>query len=314
MSYKIVSFCGGGFRGLMSAEILNQLWTACPNILTGTDLFAGTSTGADITSFLLAGLTPPEIISFFLEREVPFFQSPTGSGSREPRYDIKAVHGGQVALHGPLKTLNDFDQSMLLTAFNVQNSHHLGWTPLLYNNLSKSTNGDTKIADAVTSSGSMPGMVGSWKGNVDGAFVHHDPTIPAIALAMNEGIPIEEIVVICIGTGFMPTYLTSDTSVWGAEQWQNGVPGNPDHITPLLVGGTVSPILSITLNGTSSSLMPTLAGMMLPGRYVNINPVLKTFISEIDTTPEALATLISLGQADSPQIELAKQLLRTYWT
>ncbi len=312
MSYKIVSLCGGGIRGLMSAEILKQLWSACPNILTGTDLFAGTSTGSDITSLLVAGLTPPEIISFFQEKEVSFFQNPTGSGSREPRYDIEAAHGEQIELHG-LKTLNDFDQSMLLTAFNVRNSNHLGWTPLLYNNLSKSTNGDTKIADAVTSSGAMPGMIGSWKGNVDGAFVNHDPTLPAIALAMNEGIPIEEIVVICIGTGFMPTYLASDTSVWGAEQWQNGVPG-PDHITPLLVGGTASPILSLTLNGTSSTLMSTLAGMMLPGRYVNINPVLKTFISEIDTNPKDLETLVSLGRADSPQIELAKQLLQTYWT
>lgn len=296
----------------MSAEILNQLWTAYPKLLTGTDLFAGTSTGADIISLLLKGLTPPEMISAFHDKEVPFFQHPTGKGSQEPRYDVEAAYRSQIHLHGH-KTLNDFDQSVLLTAFNVQNSDNLGWTPRLYNNLSKSTNGCTLLADAVTESGAMPGMLGSWKGSVDGAFVNHDPTLPAIALAMNEGVPIEEIVVLCIGTGFMPTYLTSDTSSWGAEQWQNGVPGNPDHITPLLVGGTVSPILSLALNGTSSSLMPTLAGMMLPGRYVNINPVLPTFISETDTSPEALATLTSLGQADSPQIELAKRLLQTYW-
>lgn len=312
MSYKIVSFCGGGIRGLMSAEILNQLWTANPNILTKTDLFAGTSTGADIVSLLLTNATPPDIVSYFQNEEAPFFSNPTGSGSQEPWYSVELAYGGQVTLHG-LKTLNDFNQSILFTAFNVQNSGTLGWTPLLYNNLSKSTNGDTTIADAVTSSGAMPGMLGSWKGNVDGAFVNHDPTIAAIALAMNEGIAIEDIVVICIGTGFMPNYLVSDTSSWGAGQWQNGLPGNPDHIMPLLVGGTVSPILSLSLNGTSSSLMPTLTGMMLPGRYVNINPVLSTFIAENDTNPAALATLVSQGQADSPQIELAKQLLQQYW-
>lgn len=312
MSYRIVSFCGGGLRGLISAEILNQLWTACPNILTKTDLFAGTSTGAGMVSSILAKISPPDIISSF-QNEALFFKSPTGSGSKEPRYDIMASYASQVTLHSQ-KTLNDVkDQSVLLTAFNVQSSGDLGWTPLLYNNLSKSTNGETMIADAVTSSGAMPGMLGSWKGNVDGAFVHHDPTLAAIALAINEGVPLEEIVVICIGTGFMPTYLTSDTSSWGAEQWQNGVPKNTDHITPLLVGGTASPILSLTLNGTSSNLMATLAGMMLPGRYVNINPVLVTFISEIDTNPEDLAYLTSLGQAGSPQIELAKQLLQTYW-
>lgn len=312
MSYKIVSFCGGGVRGVMSAGILNQLWTACPNILTKTDLFAGTSAGSGIISSILGGISPPDIIKGF-QNEVFFFQNnSTGTGPQEPRYDVMAPYASQVTLHGQ-KTLNDVKQSVLLTAFNVQNTNNLGWTPLLYNNLSKSTNGDTTIADAVTSSGAMPGMEGSWKGNVDGAFVHHDPTLAAIALAVNEGVPLEEIVVICIGTGFMPTYLTSDTSKWGAEQWQNGVPGSTDHITPLLVGGTASPILSLTLNGTSTNLIGTLAGMMLPGRYVNINPVLVNFISEIDTNPEDLAYLTSLGQADSPQIEQAKQLLQTYW-
>jgi hypothetical protein len=53
--------------------------------------------------------------------------------------------------------------------------------------------------------------------------------------------------------------------------------------------------------------------MMLPGRYVNINPVLVTFISEIDTNPQDLNYLTSLGQADSPEIQLAKQLLKKYW-
>ena len=315
MSYNIVSFCGGGIRGLMSAEILNQLWAAYPNILSKTNLFAGTSTGSGIISLLLTEkyATPPDVIGYFQDKEVPFFSSPKGSGSQEPWYDVKAVHLGQVSLHGQ-KTLNDFKhQSVLFTAFNVQNSGTLGWTPLLYNNLSKSTNRDTKIAEAVTSSSAMPGMLGSWKGNVDGAFVNHDPTLAAIALAMNEGVAIEDIVVICIGTGFMPNYLVSDTSSWGAGQWQDGLPGNPDHISSLLIGGTASPILSISLNGTSSSLMPTLLGMMLPNRYVNINPVLSTFIAENDTNPADLATLVSQGQADSPEIELAKQLLQQYW-
>ena len=320
MSYNIVSFCGGGIRGLMSAEILNQLWAAYPNILTKTDLFAGTSTGSGIISLLLSEkyATPPDVISYFQNQEVSFFSNPRYKGAQlpspEPWYAVSGVYAGQVAIHGPTKTLNGFtDQSLLFTSFNVQNSGSLGWTPLLYNNLSKSTNGDTAIADAVTSSSAMPGMLGSWKGNVDGAFVNHDPTIAAIALAMNEGIAIEDMVVICIGTGFMPNYLVSDTSSWGAAQWQNGLPGNPDHISSLLVGGTVSPILSISLNGTSSSLMPTLVGMMLPGRYVNINPVLNTFIAENDTIPADLATLIAAGQADSPQVEQAKQLLQQYW-
>src|SRR5215475_287529 len=54
-SHIIVCFCGGGIRGLLSATILEDLAHAYPNILTKTHLFAGTSTGAGIISWLLKG-------------------------------------------------------------------------------------------------------------------------------------------------------------------------------------------------------------------------------------------------------------------
>jgi patatin-like phospholipase/acyl hydrolase len=46
------------------------------------------------------------------------------------------------------------------------------------------SNTDTQIADVVVASGFMPGMLPSYLGTVDGAFVHHDPTLAAIALAL----------------------------------------------------------------------------------------------------------------------------------
>ena len=131
----------------------------------------------------------------------------------------------------------------------------------------------------------MPGMMGSYNGNIDGAFVHHDPTIAAIAAALssNPSLTLNDINVICIGTGFMANWIASDTNSWGAQQWQNG-DGNPNNNTPaLLLDGTVSPVLNACLNGTSTSLIPQLAGMMLPqGQYAYLNRILAYYIPEND--------------------------------
>ena len=39
--YKILSFCGGGIRGLASVTMLNVLYQKFPKIITGTDALAG---------------------------------------------------------------------------------------------------------------------------------------------------------------------------------------------------------------------------------------------------------------------------------
>ncbi|PZR81303.1 MAG: hypothetical protein DLM68_18115, partial [Hyphomicrobiales bacterium] len=154
------------------------------------------------------------------------------------------------------KTLNSIDQKVLLTSFFVGSTSPIAyWKPILLNNFPGSETGDTLLADAVVFSGAMPGMFGSYKGNVDGAFVHHDPTLAAIALAVAAGIRLSDIVAICFGTGFMRNTLGSESAGWGAQQWQQGDPERPNyHLQPLLINGTISPILNISLNGTSTNL------------------------------------------------------------
>jgi uncharacterized protein len=163
----------------------------------------------------------------------------------------------------------------------------------------------------VSRSGAMPGMFGSYQGNVDGAFVHHDPTLAAIALAVNSGVNPTDIVAICFGTGSMANLLGKATSHWGAERWQNGDPNNPYNTSPQPISGTSSPILNIFLNGTSTKLMPMLNGMLLPKRYAYFNPMLQFFIPENDTDQADLNYL----QAKPLEVDFspAKELLASYW-
>jgi patatin-like phospholipase/acyl hydrolase len=314
--FTIVSFCGGGIRGLMSAEILQRLAHASSNILTNTRLFAGTSTGSGIINLLLADYTPSRIIEYFLTQERDFFSHQSPEGASAPGYSIDEVFAGVIAVHDGNPSLNSFTtgkhpQFVLFTAFDVGSSAEDYWKPILYHNLPAGNQGTVGIADAVASSSAMPGMLGSWKRHVDGAFVNHDPTFSAMAVAIANGATLDKICVIDIGTGFMPNWIASDTHRWGAQQWQNG-DGNPEnHTPPLLINGTSSPILNLSLNGTSSTLNPMLLKMMLGSRYVNLNPRIP-YIPENATSDAQIDTLRAAAAA--VPIHDAVKLLQKAWS
>lgn len=319
--FTIVSFCGGGIRGLLSARILERLSRIQPNILNTTTLYAGTSTGAGIVSLLLARRTPDEICRYFLLEEREFFRKPVSTSPNAPRYNVADVAAGQFVLHG-VKKLSDFEQGVLFTAFFVGAEVVIGqhlqekipWGPRLYTNLQTSGTPDVAIVDAVTQSSAMPGMMGSWLRCVDGAFVNHDPTIAAIALAVENGATLDDIAVINIGTGLMPNLISDDTGAWGAAQWMNGGPnGNAGNQTPpfLLNWSTPTPVLDMALSGTSTNLTPLLAGKLLGStRYANINPKLDWYIPEDATSDVDMAELEL--KAMTVDLEPAKVVLQNW--
>src|SRR5262249_10457468 len=116
-----------------------------------------------------------------------------------------------------------------------------------------------------------------------------DPTLAAIAMAIHyEQVSLSDIVVICIGMGLTPNWIASDTHTWGAQQWQHG-DGNPLSCTPaLLVNGCVSPVLNASMNGTSVSPIPDVAGMMLRSPYAYLNPTMAYYTPENDVNPADL--------------------------
>ncbi|HLK67971.1 MAG TPA: patatin-like phospholipase family protein [Bryobacteraceae bacterium] len=315
-AFTILSFCGGGIRGLASVTMLQELYANHKNVISGANMLAGTSTGAGIVAALAKGATPEELIYIFEKEETKFYEG----GSSDPTQPAYSVSAFQQKVQGELgqQTLSGIKQNVLMTAFNVGDAAAgTGWYPQLFNNFPGSASAGMLVSDAVVASGAMPGMFGSYQGNVDGAFVHHDPTLVAIAMAVASGQQLSNIVAICFGTGFMQNSLGSATENWGAQQWQTGDPQNPYNVPPLLINGGPSPILNISLNGTSSTLMTQLCTMMLtnPGgassRYASLNPPLDRFIPENDTNSQDLAYLVS--QAKAVDTSAAVELINTYW-
>jgi hypothetical protein len=321
MAYTIVSFCGGGIRGLMSATILKNLAKHHGNILTHTNLLAGTSTGAGIVSSLIANESVDEIIAGF-PTEAKFFAEGSPNPNA-PAYSSSAYVQEQHGMHGDRTLASLLPQQVLLTGFNLGSGPREGgsptaWFPQLFTNVPSplTSTASTSIVEAVVSSGAMPGMVPSYLGNVDGAFVNHDPTLAAIALAVSSGIDLKDIAAICIGTGFMENWIGSDTTQWGAHQWLHGDGTNNYHLPSLLTNEAgVCPILNLCLNGTSTNLIPLLCQMLLPGRYVNLNPVLGRYVSETASDPTQLAYLVAQAEAlrSSELWRKATHLLETYW-
>jgi hypothetical protein len=318
--FTILSFVGGGIRGLMSVTILEKLYKRFPGLIDHTDLIAGCSTGSIITSELLAGKKPQQLIDFFTDPkgELGFYDA-MRTDPRAPAYSIQKVYASQFLLHGPLRVDDLERKKVLFVTFNVgklETSSEgvmtpVPWQPVMYTNMIPG-HGDVEIAKAATSSGAMPGQLGSYDGNVDGAFFNHDPTVAAISLAVRAGHKLENIVAITIGTGLMHDWIASDTGDWGADQWMNGV-ADPFNSTPpfLMNQSKPGPILDMCLNGTSTELMPMLAGMLLGDRYVNINPRLPFFIPENTTYQQAIDLLQEKGKtADTAR---AEALIEAYW-
>jgi patatin-like phospholipase/acyl hydrolase len=315
--FTIISMCGGGMRGLMSARILERLTQIQPALLTSTKLFAGTSTGSGIIGMLLADKSPTQICDYFLKQEVDFFKAPVSTDSNQPRYDVAKVALGVELMHGN-KTLGDYKQHVVLTAFYVGSKPAAGaplvWGPRLYTNLPLSGTPTVSVVDAVTQSSAMPGMMGAWKHGVDGAFVNHDPSIAAIALAIENGATLDDIALINIGTGLMPNWVTDDATKWGAAQWLNGGPDHNlgNHTPPFFLNwSSPTPALDMALSGPSANLTPLLAHKLLgKERYVELNPLLDWYIPEDSTSKKDLDEL--QAKARLCDLEHAESVMR-YW-
>ncbi|MEA2600027.1 MAG: hypothetical protein QOF89_1019 [Acidobacteriota bacterium] len=277
--YRIMTFNGGGIRGLLSLGLLRRLvnYQTGVDLIDSVSLFGGTSVGATIVASLAhtpTGANALELYESFQVAAPILYSDPNTTDHEKPKYKISKLVDLQRQIYGDM-TLHDLAKPVLLTSFNVGGPDRI-WLPMLYTNVVSDPIAFTPVVDAVVSSAAMPGMYGSYKGNVDGAFVNHDPSIVAIAAAVQVGVRLEDIVLLDIGTGFMPQWIQDDTSDWGAFPWQF----NDKQNTPaLLLNGTKSPITSISLNGTSTNLTSGLAGMLLGDRCCSINP-------PIEFTPE----------------------------
>jgi hypothetical protein len=310
--YTILSFNGGGIRGLMSTQILLRLLEGNPELLGLTSMFAGTSAGAAIAAQVASSLAFTQTEQDEQIAAASLMFTLRGFDKAKPAYSITSYKDAMKRTYGET-TLREIHKPVVLTAMEVTPGEN--WKPLLFNNVLPDAP-DVLVYDAVVGSGCMPGMFGAYQDStaahyyVDGGFVDHDPSMAAIAIAVASGVALEEIALIDIGTGLMPQSFTPEMEpeTWGGEQWQAYTP-LPETFPKLLVGGSYSPVLNLSLNGTFAGVTEKLARHMLGDRFVSVNPKLPGFIAENDV--EGIPALLKAG--NDADIGRAEALIQKYW-
>jgi patatin-like phospholipase/acyl hydrolase len=309
-TYPIIAFNGGGIRGLLSSQILLRLVQYRSTLLGNTSMFAGTSAGAGIAADVGNGATVDQNWQDLQKKIALEGYKDPGTAADAPAYSNTSWISHLTSLYGSTM-LSAFPKPIVLTGFQVTSG--ASWAPVLFNNVLAGAPPVT-VVDAVVASGTMPGMFGTYEAStsqyyVDGGFVDHDPSMAAIAVAVQSGVALEDIVLIDIGTGLMPQSFPSDldTTQWGAAQWQSY--SSPATYPNLLVNGTAAPVLNLSLNGTFAGTTAMLAGMLLGDRFVSINPPLTSFIGENDIS--AVDALIAAG--NSVSLSAAEHLIHGYW-
>jgi patatin-like phospholipase/acyl hydrolase len=250
MAYCILSFDGGGIRGVYSAAVLEILAAQFPPLLQNVKLFAGTSTGGIIALLLAMGKTPGEIVGFYEQHGPKIFDDSLWDDIVDlgkavgADYATKPVHKAATAVMGET-TLGDLRHRVLIPAFDLDNADAQSrsepsggrqdhdpedplpawrtWKPKFFHNF-PGTDSDARAlcVDVALRTSAAPTYFPSYQGYIDGGVVANNPSMAAIATALDPRCgkqTLEDVVVLSISTGADSRYLAGTSHNWGWGQW-----------------------------------------------------------------------------------------------
>lgn len=265
--YRIITFDGGGIRGLLSAILIKRLNDNFPQLIDSTDLFAGTSTGSFIALGLAYGLSPESLAELYINNG-NFIFTPATTGLKTPKYSNKPLIMVLNSIFPENLRLMDLQKHVLVPSFKVNYDYSSRWYPIFYNNFDDSSNSNEKVIDAALSSSSGPGFFPSYQNKIDGGVIANNPSLSAIAFAVDESAGnqnLDELCLLSIGTGYTNIKITADTTKWGLIQWSK-------YSYP------PTPLLDILFDGalTTNAL---LSSKLLGKNYFRIDPLLSKKVS-----------------------------------
>jgi uncharacterized protein len=229
--FRILSFDGGGVRGVLSARLAERLEARESGFLASFDLLAGTSTGGLIAAGLASGRTPGEIVGLFRERAAEVFDDSWLDDLR----DLGKLTGADYAT-APLKrilrqwfarsTLGDLKKPLMVPAFDLDATDEAGirrWKPKYFHNFpGPDSDAGESVVDVLLRACAAPTYFPSYQGYIDGGVVGGNPSMAALALALDPragGRALEQIMVFSLGTGLSPAFIRGNRHDWGVAQW-----------------------------------------------------------------------------------------------
>jgi patatin-like phospholipase/acyl hydrolase len=232
--YRILSFDGGGIRGLVTLAILKRLESQVPNLLQDADLIAGTSTGGIIALGLAAGKSVDDMISLYRDNGAAIFDD---SWERNLT-DVGGMIGADYD-QGHLGTLltgifqgmmlKDLQKRVLIPSFDLDNGAtnpaNRTWHPKFFHNFpGPDSDGDELVVDVALDTSAAPTYFPSHGVFIDGGVVANNPSLAAIAQTQDprnqDPAPnLSDIHVLSIGTGTNLSFINGTNLDWGLAQW-----------------------------------------------------------------------------------------------
>lgn len=302
--YRILSFDGGGIRGIVPASILQRLTNKYPHLIKNTDLFVGTSVGSFIALGLAIGMAPHEIKQLFSEKNSKqIFGAPRSYYLFRPKYSQLPLATILTQIFSDTLRLKDLQKHVVVTSFNLKPEDTKQWQPVFFNNFPQSNNADETVVNVALASSAAPIYFPSHNHFIDGGIIANNPDTVAISFAVGKHgahRKLSEVVHLSFGTGWSPMRIERNTKKWGIAQWAYSL--LPGSLIPKL------PLFSILTNGDVEADM-LVSSQILNERYFRISPRLPEKVNLDDYT--MIPKLMELAM-DVDLVEASK-FIQTYW-
>lgn len=251
--YRILSLDGGGIRGVITARVLERLEERVPGFLASVNLFAGTSSGGLLAMGLSLGLTPAMMIQFFEQHGPRIFSDPwreypqwEGSLARARYDDARRLESLRTIFGG--RSLHDLPRPVLISSFDLDDSGDLkreparpfSWKPKFFHNYlgDEGTDVDELVVDVAMRTSAAPTYFPSYQGYVDGGVVCNNPSVAALAQALDPGTggqQIGNVALLSVGTGRNPRRIEGERRDWGLIGWA-------PHLVDMLIEGSMDAV------------------------------------------------------------------------
>jgi uncharacterized protein len=286
VAYRILTFDGGGIRGIFTATILDRLCVAAPDLLARTTLLAGTSTGSIIALALASGLSPRSIRDLYHAHGRELFHDSWVDNVTDLGHLIGAEYENE-----PLKRvltdtfgtkrLADLPVRVLVPTFDLDADatpdRPRMWKPKFFHNFEgPDSDGGQLLVDVAMRSTAAPTYFPSYQGFIDGGVVANNPSMAAVAQALHPHGGRQEIAslrLLSLGAGLSPTFIEGNQLDWGIAQWAR-------------------PLVSLMVDGVMG-IADYQCQQILDSHYRRLNPPLGRHVALDDV--EAIEQLLEVG-------------------
>lgn len=281
--YKILSFDGGGIRGIYTAKLLSMLEKENP-FLDQMDLFVGTSTGAILALILASGQSPDGIVDLYKNFGSAFFvpyEKQSEEFGRNPKYQNTFLKNliEEHVFPSEFK-LSHLKKKTMIPAFKLFDESKGRWAPHVFQNL-QNDGEDPAVADVMLASGAAPIYFPSYQGYIDGGVFANNPSMLSACKALNLEDSLDDLSQIrlfSLGTGVMPHSIQKEVD-FGSHGWFVKSPSKvPKH-----------PFFSIVSDGINE-VPHEMCRATLKSNYHRINTLHKNVVEldEYEKIPELL--------------------------